>query len=279
MTAHRQWRYIAAAVQGTSHSFTGISCQDSFDMKLLGAGTDDEILILVASDGAGSATKAEMGARLACLEFSELMAQYVAEGGEVARITRAESAEWIQQIAGAITLKAKEYKCTLRDFACTFLAAVLSRDRAICLQIGDGAIVITDQGNYRPVFWPQSGEYANSTYFVTDTSVTELLQFAALTYPVDEVALLTDGLQMLALHYATRTVHAPFFRPMFARLRIEPPGKSAYLTQALVEYLDSAVVNKRTDDDKTLLLATRLAPESVVCTPADVTDTSYVPNV
>jgi hypothetical protein len=138
-------------------------------MKLLRAETDDAILILVASDGAGSATQAEVGARLTCLEFAELVTKYIAEGGEVARVTRAESEGWIQQIAEAMTLKAKECQCTLRDFACTFLAAVLSRDHALFLHIGDGAIIIADQDDYQPVFWPQSGEYANSTYFITDT--------------------------------------------------------------------------------------------------------------
>ena len=37
------------------------------------------------------------------------------------------------------------------------------------LEIGDGAIVILDDGVLRPVFWPQSGEYLNTTYFVTDS--------------------------------------------------------------------------------------------------------------
>jgi hypothetical protein len=77
---------------------------------------------------------------------------------------------------------------------------------------------------------------------------------------VDEIALFSDGLQMLALQFDTRRAHAPFFQPMFARLRTEAPGESTTLTGLLTEYLGSPVINKRTDDDKTLVLATRLPP-------------------
>ena len=72
-----------------------------------------------------------------------------------------------------------------------------------------------------------------------------------------ELALFTDGLQALALHFVSREVHAPFFEPMFERLRQEPPGDAPGLEAELRAFLDSAEVNRRTDDDKTLVLATR----------------------
>jgi hypothetical protein len=74
---------------------------------------------------------------------------------------------------------------------------------------------------------------------------------------VDEVALLTDGLQSLALRFASREAHGPFFEPMFERLRgPEQPSESE-----LAAFLGSGPVNARTDDDKTLVLATRLRDE------------------
>jgi hypothetical protein len=45
---------------------------------------------------------------------------------------------------------------------------------------------------------------------------------------------------------------------MFRPLREAPSG--ADLLKGLREFLDSPVVNERTDDDKTLILATRVPP-------------------
>ena len=65
-----------------------------------------------------------------------------------------------------------------------------------------------------------------------------------------------DGLQMLALSYAKKVAHQPFFTPMFAALRkVEDPQE---LIVPMRQWLDSTAVNQRTDDDKTLILATRV---------------------
>jgi hypothetical protein len=129
---------------------------------------------------------------------------------------------------------------------------------AVFFQIGDGAIVYrAKDGRYVPALWPQSGEYANCTFFLTDADATERVQ-AARAGSVHEVALLTDGLQGLALQYASRGAHGPFFAPMFARLRGVAATRPRSLAGELSSFLDSAPVNARTDDDKTLVLATRL---------------------
>ena len=47
---------------------------------------------------------------------------------------------------------------------------------------------------------------------------------------------------------------------MFARLRRESAGEPEGLREELRAFLGSAPVNQRTDDDKTLVLATRLPP-------------------
>ena len=74
---------------------------------------------------------------------------------------------------------------------------------------------------------------------------------------MNEVAVLTDGLQKLALHYQSQTAHTPFFRPIFAWLRQAPDDYAEKFASSLAGYLDSPKVNECTDDDKTLVLATR----------------------
>jgi hypothetical protein len=76
---------------------------------------------------------------------------------------------------------------------------------------------------------------------------------------VDEVSLLTDGLQMLALCLGDKRVHSPFFLPMFRALRAT--DSTSALQKPFRDFLSSPRVNDRTDDDKTLILATRRLPD------------------
>ena len=58
----------------------------------------------------------------------------------------------------------------IRDFACTLLVAIVSREVAVFWQIGDGAICFRVAGSeqYQCAYWPEKGEYSNVTFFITD---------------------------------------------------------------------------------------------------------------
>jgi hypothetical protein len=212
---------------------------------------------MIAADGAGSACRAEVGSHLVCDCVVELVSGWIAEGKSVSEITRETVSYWFEsRLVPVFAQLAESQDLTPRDFATTLLTAIVATDAAVFFQVGDGAIVVENsEGQYKPIFWPQIGEYANTTYFVTDTNVLEHIAFDVVNAKIDEAALFTDGLQMLALQYDTRSVHAPFFLPMFRRLRHEPPGE-AILGPLLEDFLGSPAVCGRTDDDKTLLLAT-----------------------
>jgi hypothetical protein len=186
--------------------------------------------------------------------------RWAAGKGELAALGREAFVPWLDAVQVRVAAAARAEHRDSRDFSCTLLVALVDRARAAFFQVGDGAIVYgrTD-GGYAPALWPQTGEYANCTWFATDANAADRLQ-AASAEDVHEVALLTDGLQGLALRFATREAHGPFFEPMFARLRREREGQSRPLQQELRAFLGSAPVNQRTDDDKTLVLATRLSP-------------------
>jgi hypothetical protein len=74
---------------------------------------------------------------------------------------------------------------------------------------------------------------------------------------VDEVALLSDGLQRLALHFESRTAYTPFFKPLFASVKALDCSSTGRMLNSLSSYLNSDKFNKRTDDDKTLVIAVR----------------------
>jgi hypothetical protein len=138
---------------------------------------------------------------------------------------------------------------------------VISLHAAAYLQIGDGAIVVATEepGEYTWVFWPQHGEYANTTSFLTGDAASDALMFET-GPPVHEVAIFSDGIERLVLDMAARTVHSPAFRPIFQWLAATAPEGAEEAGQALTAYLSSDHVNSRTDDDKTLVMATRSSP-------------------
>lgn len=247
------WRYLAASVQGTSHQRTSTPCQDYNTAIEL---AEASFLLLTCSDGAGSGSRSELGSEIACRTLVDQVTEFVRLGGRIEDVTRETAVEWLQVIRAKLETQAAALGITTRDLACTLIAALIANDSAAFLQIGDGSVVVAaDDSNYDVVFWPAQGEYANTTFFVTGADAADRLRVEVRAAPLRDVALLTDGLQHIALRYESKSAHAPFFGPMFARLRSEEQWQG--LTEPLRAFLTSEAVSKRTDDDCTLLLASR----------------------
>lgn len=254
------WKYVFASVIGTSHERSGIPCQDMSECKVFTCSDGSPVLVAVVADGAGSAQRAEIGASLACSLFLDEMNALFECDGTVHNITRQFVENWIIRFQNEVSLRAETDGLESRDFACTILAAAIGADCAAFLQVGDGAIIISSQEEpdfYGWVFWPQQGEYANTTYFATGTEVFDKLEYVSINQYIDEIALLTDGMQSLVLHYETRTAFVPFFKPIFQWLRLGNENSLDRFTSSLISYLSSEKVNEHTNDDKTLILATR----------------------
>lgn len=162
--------------------------------------------------------------------------------------------EWFRFAHRALAAKAEQACVDLREFATTAMLALVGESFAIFGQIGDGAIAVN--GDHRPVFWPDNGEYFNTTVFLTDQDYERCLRITKVDGPINELAMFTDGLQLLALNFGNQTVHRPFFESMFRVMR--ECDDIDRLRPDLVAFLDSAPVNSRTDDDKTLILAQRV---------------------
>ena len=152
------------------------------------------------------------------------------------------------------------------DYACTFLAAVVGPARAVFMQIGDGAIVVTDSetGEYAWMFWPQHGEFANTTNFVTQQDYESALEIEVVEGYLSGIAIFSDGIERLILNIGGRTVHSPALRPIFRWLAATDPDAGIRgAAPGLVAFLGSEGINRRTDDDKTLIVATRAAADRV----------------
>jgi len=247
------WRFATGQAVGSSHEKLKTPSQDRLACAVI---SGEETLVAVVCDGAGSARWAHIGAEIV-VSTVHTVAQLGVKAGrrDYPEILR-ESALLARQ---RLLEESASRKAPLRDFACTLLAAIVPPVGGAALQLGDGAIVLNDATeSWRCVFWPQKGEYANATYFLTDDTAVSTLQLATLPNETLDIALFSDGLEPLALHFATRTAYQPFFKTAFASVHAaSATGELSELSQSLSAFLQTPTVRSRTDDDTSLVLATR----------------------
>ncbi|MHB8596829.1 MAG: PP2C family serine/threonine-protein phosphatase [Ktedonobacteraceae bacterium] len=265
------WRVMGASVPGTSHLRSGRGCDDAHDMRL----HDGGLLLLAVADGAGSAAYSAAGAATAvriALDTAELLLKGQMQPGQedqwlsVLRMVLQSAREAVHQLVlekiavpQNIPQEQQPYqldgKRTLRDFATTLLVAIITPDWIATVQVGDGAIVIQQTNGGFTSLTPRSrNEYVNETDFITDTGYLSAADFTVLPRrDMRGIALLTDGLQTVAMKVPQNIPSAPFFTPLFRVI-----ARSAATEDALRRFLASERICARTDDDKTLILAVPL---------------------
>lgn len=248
-----QWRYAAGQATGAAHDKLGTPCQDRF---AIATSVNEDTLIAIVADGAGTASLAHVGAEIAVTTMCSVAQLGVrADRRDLLAVLREAAALSRQRLVEAAT----DRQAQPRDLACTLLAVILAPLGGAALQIGDGVIVTRDaKPDWNYVFWPQNGEYANTTFFLSDERALGDAAGCELSDDIQDVALMTDGVEPLALHFASRSAHGPFFRSVFPPLYASTAtGEDANLSTALAGMLASPAVRARTDDDTTLVLATR----------------------
>lgn len=252
------WKAIGKSVTGTSHIQAGTGCDDAVASEIIPFSDGEEVLLCFVSDGAGSAMRSAVAAEQA----THAAIRFVKTRNVSSMPDLHE--DWLYELAEAVydTLQslAAIDQLSLEEYSCTLLGCIIFPGCAFFLQIGDGAIVKNDgSGFYTPVWWPHNGEYQNTTSFVIDDRNFRHLRVLKIDSSVTEVAMFTDGLQMVALNNAEMNVHQPFFIDMFKSLRMAAQEEHiTILHHKLETYLGSQIINNRTDDDKTLFLASRL---------------------
>lgn len=258
------WTYSAASVIGTSHIELGLPCQDAHSVSTCADKNGVRVLVAVVCDGAGTAANARRGAELVSSEFHRLLASHLASAA-VEEIDDEVLRAAVSAARKKVCDEAEANEFDVRSYATTLLAAVVSDVSSAFCQIGDGAIVVRDDADreWCWVFWPQHGEVANATSFATDDDFESRLEIDLGKRGVRELAVFSDGIEKLVLKFDDRTVHAPFFDTVFGPIRNSPVHEEdRSLSEALASYLSSDAICRRTDDDKTLVLATRRSSSS-----------------
>ena len=243
------WRYLAVSVMGSSHITQKLPCQDAHATAIL----DDGTLIVAVADGAGSAKRSDEGAR--CAVDSSI--RYLVEHLQPAPPATPEECEALLENAVVNARDALQEIApaeSLNDVATTLLLTVVTERWLSTVQVGDGAVVCRHpSGSLRVLSVLGQSEYINETTFLTSSDYLNHMHRASVpSAEVSGLAMLSDGIQLLALRYSDNTAHDLFFQPLF-----EFAGNPTSTNAELEEFLRSERVCERTDDDKTLVLAVR----------------------
>lgn len=218
-------------------------------------GAAGPVLAAAVADGAGSAVHSREGARAVVRGILREAERYFAAADGLPDAAEAEG--WLDAVRDAIGEAAWARDAAPRDFAATLVAVLATETEAVVLHVGDGAAVVGDEaGGWEVASWPAGGEYAGTTYFVTDRE--PRLVVRTLARRIDRIALFTDGIEHLVLEERERRAFAPFFDRRFAAIGgAAGVGCDRTASRALRAYLRGPAVNARTDDDKSLVLAVR----------------------
>jgi len=247
-----KWKVFLASATGKHHLDGNLPCQDSGHYVVV-----DDVLIGVVCDGAGSASQGHGGSDFLARKLPELLAQAVAAGQFALQAPsqyRDRLLAIIQSARAQLEEIARSRQLALRDFACTLVGCISSREGGCFFHIGDGFAVHRRDTGESVLSQPENGEYADETYFVTDESWQEYLRVTPLSQISRGglIGLMSDGTSPFAIDRTRTGFYGPFIDPVvsFLNSATEQNGN-----RALQGVLASEKTFAITADDKTLLLA------------------------
>lgn len=258
-----QWNVVAAAHAGSSHESARLPCQDAAGGRVLDfGGKHPSALVAAVADGAGSASQSHIGAWLAVQQSISTLASLLSlmdQRDEPAALSEA-LRRTVSETHADLRARAEADGLSIGEFAATLLLAVQLDNTLGVAQVGDGAIVAgVPEGGYFMATLPERGEYANATRFITSEKHSQSPQVSVYdNLDCRRLAMFSDGIQNLVLDCGNAVgvkPFVPFFDRTFDWFMRQPDGLQAYT--GLRRFLGSANIRQRTDDDVTLLLATR----------------------
>ena len=248
------WRISSASSTGTSHLSKGVVCQDSSSFSFIKSiHGEEKVLLLVLSDGAGSATQASRGSELVCKSIVDCAQYWLCKSlpSDLSGLLL-HSAGHARQVVHRVT---NAELSNVSDFSATCLCLLITDDSIAALQVGDGLIVVENaSGSIGPVFWPKRYEYANTTSFLTSRNWLQDLQYSQWLGRPRSFFLCSDGIQSICSYTQFMSVVPSFIDAFKKVLSEELPGYSSKASRKFLAFLDSEQVCSRTDDDKTVLV-------------------------
>jgi hypothetical protein len=190
------WQAVGESLVGMAHrrGAVPVVCQDAYCLS------NTKRLILAVCDGAGSAVMSEIGSfylsqsiirLVGSLEviINEMLDSDANQkfGNKLAQIIYEYSIKLLQDIA-------VNNKRDVKDFRTTLLLVVAGIKNAFWLRVGDGEIVVEENGYLRRIGTSLKGEYSNETVFIDENLKDKDVQYGL--FGIDSVsglAVMSDG--------------------------------------------------------------------------------------
>lgn len=162
---------VGASVRGKGHIQTNLPCQDSCKYTYLNCGWG----VAVVSDGAGSASKSQIGSRIVVERATAHFVDVIKNMRWIERNVLPSNEDWAQiaysvlrRVYGDITDFARTKIIEVKDLNATAIVLIHSPLGLLSTHIGDGrAGYRNNEGKWLPLIVPHKGEEANQTIFIT----------------------------------------------------------------------------------------------------------------
>lgn len=262
-TNNTHWTGFAASIPGGGHIRHGIPCQDASAVM-----TAPRPAVIVC-DGRGSASLSHFGAQGAVSAFRSQMSILEPFLVNILDVEEEKQDQWIKfcRIMYRTLMQVKydlaeQHNTEEKEFDCTVAFAIAGEKHIGCFQVGDGSIVVRQNGICKAVFPPEKGEFANQTHFLRPGGEEEMkFQYTLLDAEVNSgIAVTSDGPEHLMFRLSDMTP-GKIFDMFLDDLRKEELSK-----QDLMDYLTRRewADDPRGSDDRSLALLARIGDEPVV---------------
>ena len=251
--APETWRGFAASIPGSGHIRCGIPCQDA-SLVLTSPRP-----ALIVCDGRGSAAMSHFGSQGATAAFKRQLSIMEPFLARILDREEGDAEQWekfcriLYRTLWQVQLDlAEERELEPKEFDFTVALAVVGKCHIGCFQVGDGSIVLRQNGVCRTVFPPEKGEFANQTHFLRQGGEGRLT-FRRDLFPAKEnsgIAITSDGPEHLMFRLSDMTpgkVFDCFFDDLAA---------GEFCRQDLMDYLTDRGWNDdpRGADDRSIAL-------------------------
>ncbi len=161
---------VAASATGRGHLQKNIVCQDKVDFC-----RKHDTFVLVLADGAGAEQNSHFGAEIAVKAACDYLAENF--NSIYADIEGIEARQKISKhVRDKLSELAVKGNIPFKSLASTLLAVAVCDERYIIFHVGDGVIGALVRGGMKLASFPENGEFANSTVFMTSDDVEQYIK-------------------------------------------------------------------------------------------------------
>lgn len=251
----KTWSPLAEAVVGRKHIRNGIPCQDAC------YSTNDPRPYLIACDGRGSANKSHFGANEAVksikrqMTISHPMLHKLLDEPETPEnkvLLPILQDEFFRAAAVIQKELAEAHSSSPKDFEFTLILMILGKEKGFYLHIGDGALVIEENGETIVLSQPENGEFANVTNFVQYGKNAKCKAGLIDIKHVTGIAAFSDGTGEKMIQAGTG-LPSPGFSQIWKGMR-----KKEFTKQDLLNFLTQSNWEPKVQDDRCLALLSKI---------------------